>query len=124
MVDGGLGGPAGLVELLEVPRVAALVVHQPRVVVALVQVLEDRREDLRLVVGQVDALARSGFRVLVGQCLLKPWRCAEHVFVGREDALVSADDEGYDGWCQAAVYRGRKKEKYVRILLKVMRWKE
>ena len=41
VVDGRLG-PAILASLLQFPRVPLLVVHQPRVVVALVQELENR----------------------------------------------------------------------------------
>lgn len=47
---------------LQLPRVAALVVQQARVVVALVEVLENRRKNFGLVIGQGDALASGGGR--------------------------------------------------------------
>ena len=57
MVDRGLASRALLVKLFQLPRVATFVVHQTRVVVSLVEVLEDGREDLWLVVRQMDTLA-------------------------------------------------------------------
>lgn len=58
VIDGRLAlGPAHIPSRLNLPRVSPRVVHQPRIVVALVQILEDRREDFGRLVGQGDALA-------------------------------------------------------------------
>lgn len=56
--SGGLVENGRLVLALDLPGVAPLVVDQPRGVVILVQVLEDGREDLRLLVCDRDALSR------------------------------------------------------------------
>lgn len=104
VVDGGLARALAVVlYVLHLPRVAALVVDQARVVVALVEVLEHGGEDLGLLVRQVDALGvaaaagRGGVQVLRRQRLLEPWRGAEDVLVRGEDTLVFADYKGYDG---------------------------
>ena len=118
-VDGSLGGGRAVLAVgpLELPRIAALVVDEAGVVVALVEVLEDRREDFGLVVGQGNALGcregggaggrrgrrgrrgagRAVVQHVVLQGLLEERRGAEDVFVGGKDALVTADDER-DDW--------------------------
>jgi hypothetical protein len=63
--DGGLQQTAALVGLLNLPRVTLLVVDQARIVVALVHVLEDRAEDLGLLLGEMDTLAARGIRLHV-----------------------------------------------------------
>jgi hypothetical protein len=94
VVDGGLG-PAILAGLFQLPRVPLLVVHQARVVVALVEELEDGREDFGFFVGQRDLL---GLRVhqLVLQDALEEGRSTQDVLVGGEDPLLLTDDEGDD----------------------------
>ena len=72
VVDGRLDGAATAVggDGLELPRVAALVVHEARVVVALVEELEHGREDLGLLVGQGEALC-LGFHELAAEGVLE-----------------------------------------------------
>lgn len=63
VVDGGIMTRL-ICQLLHLPRVALLVMHEAGEVIALVEILEDRREDLRLFVGQGDLL-RLGVKHLV-----------------------------------------------------------
>lgn len=81
---------------LQLPRVLPLIVDEARVVVAFVEILEDRGEDLGLFVRQRDALRRC-FHELSAAGGLEEGRYAEDVFVGGEEPLFAADDEGYDG---------------------------
>ena len=75
--------------------------HHTREVVALVEIFEDRGEDLGLLVGQGDAAVRLveegvGRRRRRGAIVeegMEVRRGAEDVFVGCEDALFSADDD-------------------------------
>ncbi len=66
--------------VLELPRVSVLVVQQARVVVALVEVLEDGAEDLRFLVRQRDPLALR-LEVVAGQDLLEEGSLGQHVLV-------------------------------------------
>lgn len=111
IVDGGVvPRPARAVAVvggLQLPRVAPLAVHKPRVVVALVEVLEHRREDLGRLVGQGEAAALGHGAVgvvllLVQQDVGEVGGTGEDVLVGGKDALVGADDEGDDGADAAA----------------------
>lgn len=101
MINRRLGSPVRDGRL-QLPRVAPLAVHEPRVVVALVEELEDGRKNLRLLVRQRDA---SG--VAVGDILvegrLEEGGEAEGGFVGGEEAVFFSDDEGYDGGGGVAV---------------------
>lgn len=119
-VDGSLGSGRAVLAVvgpLKLPRVVALVMDEARVVVALVEVLEHRREDFGLVVGQDNALGcreggwaggrrdrcgrrRDGRTVVqhvVLERLLEERRSAKDFFVGGKDALFPADDES-DDW--------------------------
>ncbi len=107
VVDGRLGGSGPLVQLLDLPGVPALVLDEAGVIVALVEVLEHGREDLGLLVGQVDALALR-VHILALQGLLEPRRGAEDVLVRGEDPLLLADHEGHDGRGQGAAARERR----------------
>lgn len=93
---GGLVEDGGLVVALDLPSVSALVVDQPGGVVALVQVLEDGREDLGLLVRQGDALAR-GLHVLRAQGGSQDGRLCQDLLMGGKDAGLAADDQGDDG---------------------------
>ena len=109
VVDGHLGGDAGsstLVRRLELPGVLALVVDKPGIVVALVEILEDRGEDLGLLVGQMHALGVLRVHVLLGQGPLKPGRVTEDVLVSGKDPLLLPDNEGHDRRGQRAVEVG------------------
>lgn len=102
MVDGALDDSTlFLGGGLNLPRVAALVVHQARVVVALVEVLEHGAKDLGLLVGEGDALG-GGVHVPVPEGVAEEGAAAEDVLVGGKEALFSADDEGDDGRSQVA----------------------
>jgi hypothetical protein len=82
--------------LLQLPRVALLVVNETWVVVALVEVFENGREDFGFFVGKGYLL---GLRVhhLVLQDTLEERRSGKNILVGGEDPLFLTDDEGDDG---------------------------
>ncbi len=94
VIDGGLGATV-VAGLLQLPRVPLLVVHKARVVVGLVEILENGREHLGLFVGQRNLL---GLRVhhLVLQDALEEGRGGQDILMGGKDALFLADDEGDD----------------------------
>ena len=84
-----------VIRVLELPGVAAFVVVEARVVVAFVEVFEDGGEDFRLFFGHVDA-AGMCFAELAAAGGSEERREAEDIFVGGEEALFTADDNGYD----------------------------
>lgn len=86
---------------LNLPRVASLVVHQTRVVVTLVEILEHRAKDLGLLVGKGDALG-GGVHVPVSKSVAEEGAATEDVFVSGKEALFSTDDESDDGRSQVA----------------------
>jgi hypothetical protein len=77
-------------------------VHEAGVVIALVEVLENRGEDLGFFVGQGDPLGRAVGEVVAAKGVLEEGRGAEDVFVSGEETLFAADDEGDDGGCEVA----------------------
>lgn len=85
-----------VLRILEFPRVAAFVVQQARVVVALVEVLEDGGEDLGEFFGEVDAFG-GGFEELAAADGGEEGGVGEDVFVGGEETLFGADADGDDG---------------------------
>jgi hypothetical protein len=95
--------------VLQLPCLRPAVVSQTRVVVALVEVLEDAGEDLGLLVWEVDALVwwlvgESGPRRIWVWCLGCAVRgeeggCAEDGFMGGEEALFRAHAEHYYWAC-------------------------
>lgn len=94
VVDGGLV-PAVIAACFHFPRVPLLVVDQAWVVIPLVEILKDGREDFGFFIGQRDLFC---LRVehLVLQDTLKEGGRAENILMGGEDPLLLADDEGYD----------------------------
>jgi hypothetical protein len=100
--------PPAIVALgaLELPRVAAFVVQQARVVVAFVEVFEYGGEDLWELVGEVDAFG-GGFEELAAADGGEEGRGGEDGFVGGEEALFGADAEGDYGGGEGAVLEHR-----------------
>ena len=86
---------------LELPRVAALVVQEARVVVAFVEVFEDGGEDFGDFFGQGDSFG-AGLEELAAADGGEEGGVGEDVFVGGEEALLGADAEGDDGGGQVA----------------------
>lgn len=86
VVDGGLVADL-LRGRLELPRVTLLIVDEARIVVALVEIFEDRREDLGLFIRQGDLLALR-VKHLVLHHGLEEWRNTEHVLMCGKDALL------------------------------------
>jgi hypothetical protein len=73
-----------------------LVVDQARVVVALVQVLENGRENLGLLVGQVYPLVGRLEELAAAGCL-EPGRVGQDILVCSEEALLVSNGDGDDG---------------------------
>ncbi len=78
--------------ILELPRIPALVVADGRIVVALVEILEDAREDLGIIIGQVDALGVS-LEELTPTGRREERRQAEDVLMRRKKPLLLANLE-------------------------------
>jgi hypothetical protein len=97
-VDHCLVGTIVVTTILKGPGVALLVKLEARVVVALVEVLKDRGEDLRLLIGKVDALV-GGLVELTAARSLEVGRVGQNILVCCEETLLSADaycDDGTD----------------------------
>lgn len=92
----------GVVFGLKLPAVFALVVEQPRVVVAFVEVFEHRGENLGGLVRQGDAFGDAFEELGAADCGEEGGE-GEDVFVGGEEALFRADAEGYDWGGHCAV---------------------
>lgn len=82
--------------ILELPGVATFVVEQTRVVIAFVEVFEDRGEYLGEFFGQVDTFG-GGLEELAAADGGEEGRVGEDVFMGGEEALFMADADGDDG---------------------------
>jgi hypothetical protein len=95
MIHRALHASSAALATLKLPRIPPLIMDQPRIVVAFVEVFEDGGEDLGFFVWEGDSLACC-FEELASAGCLEEWRVAELVFVGGEQSLFSADDEGYD----------------------------
>lgn len=95
--------------VLQLPCLSSAVVSQPRVVVALVEVLEDAGENFGLLVWEVNAFAcrlegesrpwRIRVRCLGCTVRGEEGRCAEDGFVGGEEAVFGAHAEHYYWTC-------------------------
>jgi hypothetical protein len=97
-VDHCLVGTVVVTTVLKGPGVTLLVELEARVVVALVEVLENRGKDLGLLVGEIDALV-GGLVELTAACSLEIGRVGQNVLVCCEETLLSADaycDDGAD----------------------------
>ena len=70
--------------------------HQARVVIAFVEILEDAAEDLGFLRGQVDA-SISGLEKLRAQEIGKERAVRQHVLVGSEQSLFASDSNRDDG---------------------------
>jgi hypothetical protein len=95
-IDNGLAGAVVVAAVLEGPGVALLVELETGVVVALVEVLEDGREDLWLLVGQVYALVGRVEELAAAGCL-EPGRVGQDILVCSEEALLVSNGDGDDG---------------------------
>lgn len=85
--------------VFQLPRVSTPVVQQPRVVVALVQVLEHAGEDFGLLLRKADGLAMSvgGFEKLSAAGIGEDRGHAEDFLMGGEEALFGSHADGDDG---------------------------
>jgi len=90
-------GSCLVVCVLERPRVTLLVVHEARVVVALVQEFEDGAEDLWLLVWESDASLAWGLEELLTAGRGEPRRAREDIFMRGEETLVLAHSNRDDG---------------------------
>jgi hypothetical protein len=89
---------------LQLPRVASLVVYETGIVVAFVEILQHGREYFWLFIRQRDAARRAARAVdkVAVQGGLEEWGDAEDIFMGGEETLFLADDEGDNGRCERA----------------------
>lgn len=97
-VDHCLVGTVVVAAVFQSPGVALLVELETRVVIALVQVLEDRRENLGLLVGEIDTLV-GGLVELATACSLEVRRVRQNILVCCEETLLSSYaycDDGAD----------------------------
>jgi hypothetical protein len=95
-VNDGLTSAVVVAAVLEGPVVALLAELETGVVVALVQVLENGRENLGLLVGQVYPLVGRLEELAAAGCL-KPGRVGQDVFVCGEEALLVSYGDCDDG---------------------------
>ena len=95
-LNNGFIGAIGVAAVFEVPAIALLVVLHAWEVVALVEVLQNTREDFGLFIGKVNALVR-GLEELAGTGGMEPWRVTQDVFVCGKEPLLSSDADGDDG---------------------------
>lgn len=101
--DSFASGTGYLPGRLQFPRVSLLVVNQTRVVIALVEILEDRREDLRGLVRKSNALWR--LFDIVFQELSKVGCSSKDIVMCSEKAVFVADYKRDDGTDAAAAVR-------------------
>ena len=96
-VDGALRRPGCIRAsgVFQRPAASPLVKLEPRVVVAFVEIFENRRKDFGLVLGQINAFGR--LKELRSAKLSKVRAVAKDVFVGGEESLLAADAERDDG---------------------------
>ena len=80
----------------ELPRISTLVVEEAGIVVAFIEVLEHGGKDFGEFFGQVDSFG-GGLEELAAADGGEEGGIGEDVFVGGEEALLSADAEGDDG---------------------------
>ena len=59
-MDHCFAGTVGVATIFKIPALPLRVVFQTRVVVTLVQVFEDRREDFGIFVGEIDTFVAAG----------------------------------------------------------------
>lgn len=84
------------VGVLELPGVARSVMNQPRVVVPLVEVLENGGENLRFLIGEVNPPALR-IKELLAAGPIEEGRLAEDIFVRSKEPALAADGQGDDG---------------------------
>ena len=88
--------------------------HEPRIVVALVEILKDSGEDLWLLLGQADTLV-VGLEELVAAAGREERGEAQDLFVGGEKSLFRSDTEGDDGGGQVAVDESSSAPTYLQM---------
>jgi hypothetical protein len=98
MIDCRINRSLGTVcsTILQFPGILSLIMKQPRVVITLVKVLEDRRQDLWLLFGQIDAFSIRLEELASAGCF-EEGRLAEDVFVSGKETLLWTDTDGDDG---------------------------
>lgn len=86
---------------LKLPRVSSLILNQTRVVIALVEVFQDRTEDLGLLVRKRDLF--DSIHVSGAKGVVEERAAAEDIFMSGEEALLGTDDQCHDSRGRAAV---------------------
>jgi len=98
----GASSGSGVVGILEAPAVPSFVVFHSRIIISFVQVLKHAREDLWLVVWQIDPLVRL-IELLLAERGEKG-RMRKNIFMSSEESLLAANADGYDGRCERAAF--------------------
>ena len=93
MINRRLDSSCSATASLDLPRVSPLIMDQPRIIIAFVEIFEDGREDLGFFVWEGDSFVRR-FEELASAGCLEKWRDAEDVFVCGEETLFTTDDKG------------------------------
>jgi hypothetical protein len=91
--------------ILEMKRLAALVIFETRIVVAFVEVFEDRGEDSRFFIGKINSLA-ARLEELIASERGEEGRMGQDILVSSKETLLSADADGDDGGCQMRTQEG------------------
>lgn len=91
-LNDSFAGAVAVYPIFEVPAVALLVILHARVVVALIEILEDRREDFRFLIRKIDPLV-GRLEELSAARSLKPWRVGKYIFVRGEESLLAANSD-------------------------------
>jgi hypothetical protein len=113
VINGRLSRSTTVIDgLLNLPRVPPLIVDQTWIVVALVEKLENGREDLWFLVWQRNPLVVLRIHNLPSQDVVEERRCAEDVLVSSKDPLLLADDQGHNGRGQVTGGKRRVRERY------------
>lgn len=102
-VDDGLVGTVVVATILEMPAVALLVEFETGVVVALVEVFEDRGEDFGLFIREIDTLV-GGLVELAGTCGLEVRRVRQDILVCCKETLLGSDTYCDDGADETSVH--------------------
>lgn len=82
--------------VFNLPDVPPFVVEQFGIIVSLVQVLENRRENFWMFVGQIDSSCVA-LEELLSACGFEEWGSSYDIFVAGKDSLLVTNADGDNG---------------------------
>ena len=94
-MDDCFAGAVGVAAVFQVPALPLGIVLEARVVIAFVEILEDRREDFGVFVGKVDAFVGAREELITAGGL-EIGRVAKDIFVSCKETLLVSDRERDD----------------------------